>query len=110
MRVLPSWGSAIVGMATCLSLTAPAAGSTGDAARGKSLYESRCTACHSLDQSRIGPAHRGVYGRHAARVVGFDYSPALKKANIIWNARTLDRWLKDPEASDRGCEDGLLGV
>jgi cytochrome c2 len=27
----------------------------------------------------------------------FPYSDALKKAQITWNADTLDRWLTDPE-------------
>ena len=54
-------------------------GVTGDALRGKAIYESRCTACHSLDHSRIGPSHRGVFGRHAAWVPDFDYSPALRR-------------------------------
>jgi len=29
-------------------------------------------------------------------VPGFDYSPALKQSGIVWNARTLDRFLADP--------------
>src|ERR1700755_926375 len=70
----------------------------GNAARGKELYESRCTACHSLDHSRIGPAHRGVFGHHAGQVAGFDYSEALRSARVTWTARSLDRWLTDPEA------------
>jgi cytochrome c len=81
-------------------LVAVAHGGTpvGNVARGKELYESRCTACHSLDHSRIGPAHRGVFGRHAGRVAGFDYSEALKDAHVTWTAQSLDRWLTDPEA------------
>jgi cytochrome c len=70
----------------------------GDSARGKALYESRCTACHSLDHSRIGPAHRSVFGRHVAQASGFDYSPALKRSSVIWTAQSLDRWLANPEA------------
>lgn len=70
----------------------------GSVAHGKELYESRCMACHSLDHSRIGPAHRGVFGRHAGQVEGFDYSKALKSADVTWTARSLDRWLTDPEA------------
>lgn len=69
----------------------------GDSARGKALYESRCTACHSLDHSRIGPAHRSVFGRHVAQVHGFDYSPALQRSSVIWTAQSLDRWLANPE-------------
>jgi cytochrome c len=70
----------------------------GNVARGKALHESRCTACHSLDHSRIGPAHRGVFGRRAGQVAGFDYSKALRGARVTWTARSLDRWLTDPEA------------
>jgi cytochrome c len=68
-----------------------------DAARGKTLYESRCIACHSIDDNRVGPAHRGVFGRKAGTAKGYDYSPAVRKAAVVWDARTLDRWLADPE-------------
>jgi cytochrome c len=70
----------------------------GDAVKGRALYESRCTACHSLDHSRIGPAHRGVFGRQVGQVAGFDYSPALRHSHVVWNAKSLDRWLTNPEA------------
>ena len=67
-----------------------------DAARGKQLYETRCIACHSIDANRVGPAHKGVFGRKAGGVKDYDYSPAVKASRIVWNARTLDRWLADP--------------
>jgi cytochrome c len=70
----------------------------GDPVRGHALYQSRCTACHSLDQSRIGPAQRGVFDRLAGSVPGFDYSPALKRSGVRWTAANLDRWLANPEA------------
>ena len=88
--------TAVLGWLLCTA--AHGADLHGDPVHGKALYESRCTSCHSLDHSRIGPAHRGVFGRHAARVSDFDYSPALKRSNVTWNARTLDRWLTNPEA------------
>ena len=77
--------------------TALGAEREGDAQRGETLYASRCTSCHSLDHSRIGPAHRGVFGRHAGQVTGYDYSPALRRSHIVWNASALDRWLTNPE-------------
>ena len=80
-----------------LVLAACATAQAADAARGKELYESRCGGCHSLDQDRIGPRHRGVIGRRAGTVADFDYSPALRAARIVWNAQTLDAWLADPE-------------
>jgi len=74
----------------------------GDAERGKILYESRCIACHSIDANRVGPAHRGVVGRKAGAVRDYDYSAALRVSAIRWDARTLDRWLGDPERTIPG--------
>jgi cytochrome c len=78
-----------------------------DAERGKQLYESRCIACHSMDANRTGPAHRGVFGRRAGQVKGYDYSAALKKSTIVWNDISLDRWLANPEKLVRGQKMGF---
>ena len=67
------------------------------AARPCTIFESRCGGCHSLDHDRIGPRHRGVIGRKAGAVAGFEYSPALRGSGIVWSAQTLDAWLADPE-------------
>ena len=74
----------------------------GDAANGKALYESRCIACHSIDASRVGPAHRGVVGRKAGSVRDYDYSPAVKASRVVWNTQTLDRWQGLIVQGDRG--------
>ncbi len=69
----------------------------GNAERGRDLYESRCISCHSLDANRIGPKHRGVYGRKAGSVPEFTYSPAVKSSSVVWNDQTLMRWLTNPQ-------------
>lgn len=84
-------------LATCLALLAGAAGAAGDADAGRALHLTRCTACHSLDYNGVGPAHRGVFGRVAARATGFAYSHALKSSSSVWNEESLDRWLADLE-------------
>lgn len=71
--------------------------SAGDAIRGQQLYLQQCIACHSVDASLAGPAHRGVFGRKAGAVVDFDYSPAMRKLKLHWTAPNLDRWLANPE-------------
>jgi cytochrome c len=76
---------------------------TGDAARGETLYEA-CQDCHSLDKNDVGPRHRGVFGRKAASLPDYDYSDALKSANILWNEETLDKWLTDPQAVAPGAK------
>jgi cytochrome c len=71
--------------------------SAGDPVRGRTLYESRCGGCHSLDASRTGPRHRGVVGRAVGSVPGYDYSPALRRLGGAWTADRLDTWLQGPQ-------------
>jgi len=70
----------------------------GDPEQGQRLYVSRCGACHSLDANRVGPRHRGVFGRRAGEVPGYVYSPALQDSSVVWSEDTLARWLENPEA------------
>jgi cytochrome c len=88
---------------SALAETALAGGLTGDAARGETLYEA-CQDCHSLDKNDVGPRHRGVFGRKAGSLPDYDYSDALKSANIVWNEETLDKWLTDPQAVAPGAK------
>jgi len=70
----------------------------GDPARGKALFEKRCIGCHSLTANKQGPRLQGVCGRTSGMAAGFAYSAALKKAQVVWDDRSLDRWLADPDA------------
>jgi cytochrome c len=64
---------------------------------GKSLFEKRCSGCHSLDRDKEGPRLAGVYGRTAGSVASFNYSDALKSSHITWDADSLDKWLAGPD-------------
>jgi len=90
--------SAAATSATKTSVAA-AAGQTdnGDPKRGQDLFQRRCTSCHNLDKEKEGPRLRGVFGRKSASIPGFNYSDALKGANITWNADSLDKWLTDTD-------------
>lgn len=74
-----------------------AAYAAGDAARGRMLYETRCMGCHSVDANRVGPAHRGVFGRQAGTARDYEYSSALRQSKIVWDEANLERWLASPE-------------
>ncbi|HEY9126119.1 MAG TPA: c-type cytochrome [Acidobacteriaceae bacterium] len=86
--------------------TAPAVAQNfeGDAGRGKEIFERRCTGCHALDANREGPRLRGVYGRKAGSVEGFEYTKGLSESGITWDEKLLDRWLTNPEAMAPGTE------
>ncbi len=66
------------------------------AAAGHEVFETVCSACHSLDANKVGPPLDGVVGRVAGSVAGYPYSAALASAHFTWNATTLDKWLTDP--------------
>jgi cytochrome c len=92
-----------VAISAALTGTAWAGPLTGDAGHGEALYEA-CQDCHSLDKNDVGPRHRGVFGRKGASLPDYDYSDALKSANIVWNEETLDKWLTDPQAVAPGAK------
>ena len=92
--------------AVCSAVVMPAV-AAGDAEAGRALYQTRCTACHSLDFNGVGPAHRGVFGRAAAQAKGFAYSDALKASRLVWTEDSLDRWLADPEKTAPGQRMGV---
>jgi len=87
----------IAAMIVAALMASPASAETGDVSRGAAVYQ-KCKSCHVLDMNRLGPKHRGVFGRPAGSLSDFDYSPALKTSRITWNDDTLDRWLTDPQA------------
>jgi cytochrome c len=68
-----------------------------DAARGEQLY-SRCIACHALASDRVGPRHCGLLGRRAGTVPGFLYTDEMKNSRLVWDEKTLDRFLARPLA------------
>jgi cytochrome c len=80
-----------------------------DLRRGERAYSS-CLACHTLERNSVGPKHCGLFGRRAGTVSGFAYSPAMKRSGIVWNARTLDRFLTDPMKALPGTAMTFAGV
>lgn len=96
-------------LATVVAAWGLAAHAASDPARGEQLY-ARCMACHALTMDRVGPRHCGVFGRRAGSVVGFDYSPAMKKSGIVWNENTLNRFLAKPLAMVPGSSMTYDGV
>jgi cytochrome c len=70
----------------------------GDRVRGKLVFQKRCTGCHGIEPGHEGPALQGVFGRRSASLNGFNYSDALKRANLVWDEASLERWLTDPDA------------
>jgi len=64
---------------------------------GKTVF-AQCAACHTLDgDSAVAPTLKGVFGRKAGSVAGFRYSRAMKNAQIVWDEKTIDAYITDPQ-------------
>lgn len=94
---------------------APAAGVGVDSPefkRGRLLYI-QCRACHEIKAGaphKVGPNLHGLMGLKAAQIAGFNYSQALRAANIVWDRATLDRWLERPSAVVPGNTMAFAGI
>lgn len=87
-----------------------AALAAGDPKAGEAVY-SRCLACHSLERHRTGPRHCGLFGRRAGSAPGFEeYSAAMKRFRLVWNERTLERFLANPMKTVPGTTMTYAGV
>jgi len=67
----------------------PLAGFAGDP--GANVFRA-CVACHTLkpdEGNRAGPTLAGLFGRRIATLPGYNFSPALKKLDIVWTPETV---------------------
>ena len=82
-----------------LLLFANATFAAGDPARGAKLFQ-QCAACHSVKPGEhlTGPSLADVWSRKAGSAAGFRrYSDALKNSGLVWDSKTLDQWLSNPD-------------
>ena len=89
-------------ISTALALLAAfplAAHAVGDPKAGAEVFK-RCAVCHTAQKGGgdgLGPNLSGVVGRKSATRPGYAYSPALKKAGLIWNEANLTKWVAGPQ-------------
>lgn len=82
-----------------------------DVSRGQ-LLSFACAACHTFGAAGgtlIGPNLHGVFGRRAASVAGFDYSPALASSGLVWTPVSLEAWLNEPASFVAGTKMAFTG-
>jgi cytochrome c len=69
----------------------PLAAYSGD--HGAEVFRA-CVACHTLspaEGNKAGPTLAGIFGRRIATLPGFNFSPALKKLDIVWTPETVSK-------------------
>jgi len=70
----------------------------GDPVAGRLVFR-KCQVCHSLDPGKdiLGPSLAGIVGNKSGSEPNYSYSPAMKAANVVWDPKTLDSYLADPQ-------------
>ncbi|MGR3322978.1 MAG: c-type cytochrome [Pseudooceanicola sp.] len=87
----------------------------GDATAGEAVF-GLCSGCHEVGRgarNRIGPHLNGVFGRRAAGLEDFRYSPSLRRAGangVEWHADTLDAYIENPKAFASGTRMSFRGM
>lgn len=83
---------------------------TGDAAKGATAFVT-CKTCHAVEEgvNKIGPSLKGIVGRQAGTIAGFNYTPANKNSGITWTPEKLFQYLENPQRVVPGTKMAFAG-
>ena len=125
LRMASSSAAALLGLvvlATFVSGPSYSGAQLGDVTKGKAVFFTRCVGCHEppstvgLTEDEIarneaalpadeteavptrGPSLSGLFGRKAGSLPDYQYSDAMKAADVIWTEDTLQLYLLKPAA------------
>lgn len=84
----------------CLLSGAAVAQDAPDAGEAKLAFNNQCRRCHVTKEgdNRLGPTLYDIIGREAGSAPGFAYSSAMADAGIVWDEKTLDAYIENPDA------------
>ena len=70
----------------------------GDPTAGEKVFATHCAVCHAVKpgENKVGPSLAGIVGSKSGTVPGFEFSPAMKGANVTWDYANLDKYLANP--------------
>jgi cytochrome c len=62
-------------------------------------FNNVCRTCHALGEgdNRLGPSLHKIIGRKAGSLPNYNYSNAIKRADLVWDRATLDRFISNPD-------------
>ena len=91
----------LIVLATLCFLAPRSCIAAGDVDRGAIVFDGYCAECHQTEANapvKKGPTLFRIVGRRAGQIPGFDYSPANKSIDLVFDEPTLERYLTLPKA------------
>lgn len=89
------------------------AGAAGDPEAGEKVFQ-KCQVCHAVEADapqKLGPNLHGLFGREAGTVEDFqNYSPAMKKLDVVWTEDVLMKYLAMPQQMVPGTTMAFAGL
>lgn len=67
---------------------------------GKTTFQQRCSACHTLAENSanlVGPNLWHIFDQTIGKVTGFSYSAGMKESELIWTPDLMANFLQDPQ-------------
>ena len=111
LALLAAGSAGLLAAPVAVAVQAPPAAAPNPV-RGGQLFL-QCRACHTVAPGgghTVGPNLAGVVGAKAGTRAGYDYSPALVKSGLTWNAAALDAFIKRPSQAVPGNKMAFAGV
>jgi cytochrome c len=101
MKLSPTKASLVLAK---ILMSSSAALGAGDPDAGKTVFATHCAVCHATEgrQNKIGPSLVGIVGSKSGSVPGFEFSAAMKNADITWEDAELDKFLANPAGDVHG--------
>lgn len=73
----------------------------------------KCRSCHQVGETAkngVGPVLKGLFGRKAGSVDGYNYSAANKNSGVVWTEAVFATYIRDPKAAMPGNKMAFAGI
>lgn len=93
-----AYTSRMVMAAALLALVPAASARAQDAAAGERVFL-QCRACHQVGPTArvgVGPPLNGLFGRKAGTYPNFNYSPAYRSLDKVWDEENFRVYIRNP--------------